>query len=1113
MPKKFDFISPDVVTNEIDESQLPTAFEDEGLLIVGRSLQGPAMQPIRVRNATDLNAVFGPLIAQAAVDDTYREGNYSSSTYGLYAARKWLETGIAPVTFVRLAGFNHPTPASGHKNAGWDLGGGNLSGKAMDNIAAYGLFVMASASHNVATSGSLAAIFYTSGSAVLLSGSIVDRKVGSTSDDATTGSIGTLIKSNSDRLFTIDIQRNESSATGEQAPPIKQIQFGFDPNDTNTFIRNVANCNPQKLKTVNFGSNSQEFYFVGETFETEVDRIADAAANASVPLYGIMLPLISGSSFYVDHLSEAKAASTGFFINRNPNPGNANSESWDVENATKLFKVHALHEGEYFHCNYAISISDLRLGTSKNNNSTFSLSVLNRAGGIVEKFSNLTLDPTDANFVGSRIGTQKREYDTTNKIFNLIGQYPNQSDYIRLELSDDLKAGLSDNYALPFGFLGPLRPKGFTLTHGSSGPNAHGDNVNTGTAAVSVLTIGDGATNPGLPSNGALAITLGDHGTFTTTFNDSAGSSDTSFSNNACTIDPSAESDESGTASRLLINLRDATSAIGGTLNDHYIFALDASNARSVTITITARIFGPSQNITVVESLSNLAETTSTSGTDTDDFIHSFVSASATSIYGRHDKGLNNFVDIPKGLITSFTFPKFQLTEQNTNGGASNYDSEQLFGVRQALVGASSADDESDNTDFFAQKDYKDIARFLPAGLSMTQKAASTERSFVFSLDEIVSVGNAGGGYYYESGSCKGGTSVTAQFGTENLLNTQEIKQFVAPFVGGFDGLDIREADPFSQTNVLGTNKPNQHYAAASIQRAIDIASNRDQIRFDVISIPGLTNARLTKNLITMVEKRADALAIIDVDDGYKETYENNGSFDSTSTTAGVASIVSTIKSRAYDSSYAATYFPRIRYNDASQGTVIRPLVPSSVAAIAVLAESERRSEPWFAPAGFNRGGLEGLGFSGPHTILTKAQRDKLYQENINPIARFGAIGRTVVFGQKTLQQTPSALDRVNVRRLMIYLKKRIGRVANNLLFDQNVQSTWNRFKKQAGGILKDVQSRFGVTDYKLILDNRTTTADLIDRNILYAKIFIKPARAIEYIQIDFIVSRTGIDY
>ena len=194
-------------------------------------------------------------------------------------------------------------------------------------------------------------------------------------------------------------------------------------------------------------------------------------------------------------------------------------------------------------------------------------------------------------------------------------------------------------------------------------------------------------------------------------------------------------------------------------------------------------------------------------------------------------------------------------------------------------------------------------------------------------------------------------------------------------------------------------------------------------------------------------------------------------------------------------------------------------MCPPSVAALGAMGRSQAVSEPWFAPAGFNRGGLSPLGGGdGPDVVgtwehLTKDNRDSLYEANINPIARFPSTGDIVIFGQKTLQQTPSALDRINVRRLMIFLKKQIGVIADTILFDQNVEVTWNRFKAQANAVLGDVQTRLGITEYKLVLDKTTTTPDLVDRNILYAKIFVKPARAIEFIVVDFIITRSGVEF
>jgi len=190
--------------------------------------------------------------------------------------------------------------------------------------------------------------------------------------------------------------------------------------------------------------------------------------------------------------------------------------------------------------------------------------------------------------------------------------------------------------------------------------------------------------------------------------------------------------------------------------------------------------------------------------------------------------------------------------------------------------------------------------------------------------------------------------------------------------------------------------------------------------------------------------------------------------------------------------------------------------IPPSVAMVGVLASSQARSDVWFAPAGFNRGGLSdgaaGIPVTGITERLVSKDRDILYESRINPIASFPSSG-IVVFGQKTLQERQSALDRINVRRLVIYLKKQISILSTQVLFEQNVQATWNRFKSLIEPFLANVKVQFGITDYKLILDESTTTPDLIDQNILYAKIMVKPARAIEYIAIDFVIASTGASF
>lgn len=345
----------------------------------------------------------------------------------------------------------------------------------------------------------------------------------------------------------------------------------------------------------------------------------------------------------------------------------------------------------------------------------------------------------------------------------------------------------------------------------------------------------------------------------------------------------------------------------------------------------------------------------------------------------------------------------------------------------------------------------------------------------------------------------------------QNILESR-VNRFTSPMYGGSDGLDITERAPFRNTKLDdGTEITN--YAHYTIKRAIDTVADPEVIACNIISVPGVTNEALTKHLIDVCETRADALGVIDVKGGFQPIHE-----DGTATRAArqgdLDAVLTNMKARNLNNSYGAAYYPWVTIRDDVNGSFVK--APPSVVALGVLGNTEKAAEVWFAPAGFTRGGLSqgagGVPVLSVETKLTSRNRDDLYDVNINPIASFPAEG-LVVFGQKTLQSTRSALDRINVRRLLIFTKKGISEIAASTLFQPNVQDTWNSFKSRADNFLADVKVRFGVDDFRVVLDETTTTPDLVDRNIMYAKIFIKPTRAIEFIAIDFVITKSGASF
>jgi len=304
-------------------------------------------------------------------------------------------------------------------------------------------------------------------------------------------------------------------------------------------------------------------------------------------------------------------------------------------------------------------------------------------------------------------------------------------------------------------------------------------------------------------------------------------------------------------------------------------------------------------------------------------------------------------------------------------------------------------------------------------------------------------------------------------------------------------------------TILTGTGKYYENISNADFQgllpgnydNAISLLNNKDEYQYNVITAPGLihslSNATSTLNtLISNTQNRGDAIVVLDVED-YGAT---------------IANVVNS--ATALNSSYAATYWPWVQITNPDTGKL--NWVPASTLIPGVYAFNDNASEPWFAPAGINRGGLSTV--VRPERKLTKANRDTLYEANINPIASFPANG-TVVFGQKTLQKKASALDRVNVRRLLIALKSYIGQVANNLVFEQNSAATRNSFLAQVNPYLESVQQRQGVYAFKVVMDASNNTPDVIDRNQLVGQIFLQPTRTAEFIILDFNVLPTGAEF
>ena len=320
-------------------------------------------------------------------------------------------------------------------------------------------------------------------------------------------------------------------------------------------------------------------------------------------------------------------------------------------------------------------------------------------------------------------------------------------------------------------------------------------------------------------------------------------------------------------------------------------------------------------------------------------------------------------------------------------------------------------------------------------------------------------------------------------------------RKFLIPFQGGFDGFKpnriVSTAGDIIAGNTQGYDcSSNTATGTIAFRKAINSVSNPDEFDINMLVLPGLIH-RLHSSVTTfakdMCEDRQDAFFIMDA-----------GAYSDS-----ISTIVNTVQ--PFDSNYVASYHPWVKILNSDKNKPV--WVPPSVVLPGVIAFNDSVAAEWFAPAGLNRGGLTNV--IEAKSRLTRVERDALYEGRVNPIATFPGQGVTV-FGQKTLQAKPSALDRINVRRLLIAVKKFIASSTRYLVFENNTAATRNRFLSIVNPYLESIQQRQGLYAFRVVMDDTNNTPDVIDRNIMVGEIFLQPAKTAEFIVLDFNVLPTG---
>jgi hypothetical protein len=339
---------------------------------------------------------------------------------------------------------------------------------------------------------------------------------------------------------------------------------------------------------------------------------------------------------------------------------------------------------------------------------------------------------------------------------------------------------------------------------------------------------------------------------------------------------------------------------------------------------------------------------------------------------------------------------------------------------------------------------------------------------------------------------------------------TRKYLKFSFFMQGGFDGLNIFDSQKSKLTDISVRRELLDSAQGASegptvnaYKKAIDVMAEKTDVDIQLLAIPGIRHSTITDYAIAAVESRFDALLLMDIEEKDQMNDYMTGSAEQR---PSVLNTVNTVADRNLNTSFAAAYYPDVVMQDPA--TLTNIVVPPTVAVLGAFALNDTVAYPWFAPAGFTRGALPRV--LETQVKLNRANLDDLYEVDVNPLTSFADSNGVVVFGQKTLLAAQSALDRVNVRRLLIEIRRRVRRIANTFIFEPNRESTLARFSGAVNPVMQQIQSQRGLDRYKVQIDTTTTTQADVENNTIRGKIYLQPTRSLEFVSLDFVVTNQG---
>ncbi len=972
--------------------------------IIGTANKGPAFIPVTVSNFGEFKLTFGDLDA---------------TKMGPYAAAEWLKYRTA-LTYLRVLGAGAnvtsaqiaATDTTGRvASAGFkivpavavDDSYGRHNGsvqfiaarhlKQTDEVIGYPVLTQNSSFPGVSSVNLIRGVVFlpTTSRLMILDGeeSTTGKFVAAGPDD-----VGTVV--NDKVKLVISSTLGSTFYSQDAIPGIKTFNVSMDPTSSDYFGK-VLNSDPTKFV------EAQHYLYTDFAVDAEV-----ATATSVAVLSGS-----NSTSSTSGELSTKFINAFGSYDTRFKTP----KTSWFISQPFgtteyNLFKIEALDDGEYANNLYKISITNLKMSEDESfPYGSFTLSVrkfndndLNPV--VLEQFNGCNLDPTSENYVAKKVGDVKAYYnfdatiDTERRIVK-SGKYANQSQYVRIIMSDAVENALVPQKSIPFGFRGPE-----VLKTNDALTDVPGTSVRlSGKMTTGIESSLTGSLVPPVPFR--FKITRGQTNS-SPTF--SGQSSNSELVNSAYHWGVKFE------RSNLVLNAN-VSSEINPLLTSLTKFQ-GIKELDTVTTGSALDVLGNNKFTLARVALANgaIADLTSSLSTHMKD-----------ACYLRNAKQ-----DTTKYTITDPTSAAARIS----------------FGTLVA---------ETSSLTFNRFQQYMKFTNFMQGGFD---------------------------GLNILDGNSNAMNDVSVSFDTGGAAEAAYVP-------AGFA----------TQQNGLGTSNAN----VVSYKTAIDIMTDPMISAVNVLSIPGIDESYITDYASVKTKEYGMAIYVLDIP-GYSDTaarlYLNSATRPSVDKTAQI------FAARAIDNNYVATYWPPVYINDDSNKR--RVLVPASVAINSAYAYNDKVSYPWYAPAGFNRASLDFV--KNVQVRLNSSDRDTLQDQRINPIATFPKFGY-VVYGQRTMQMAKSSLDRVNVRRLLLEVKRVIIDIAKVMTFENNTPAVRAQFVANSNLQLALIQANSGIEKFKVIMDESNNTAADNEANRVNGRIVVVPTRTIENIAIDFIITNSGVQF